>query len=704
MSRSRISPHRSAALRLAGLLIAVSFLVAGVAWGVTNEECLACHSDPSLTKTLPDGREVSLGVDEQQLANSVHAGFGCTDCHADATEIPHADDLAPVDCGMCHGDVQATFAGSIHGEAVAQGNPDAPRCADCHGSHGILPAGNDSSWVHPMRVVRTCARCHANPELVKKYDIRIEAPVEAYQRSVHGRALLIDNNPAAPTCSFCHPAHEMLRPTNPASTVARTNIPSLCGNCHGEIASVYLESIHGQAAMSGVSDSPVCIDCHGEHEILPPTDPRSTVFPANIARTTCTRCHASQILGQRYGFDATRIASYQQTYHGLATRKGALDVANCASCHGIHNIFASSDPRSTVNPANLQQTCGTCHPDATERFASINVHPTISGQGLPGPKTPRQIAREIYIILLIVVIGGMLAHNAIVWIYYVVEKRRREKRQAMVRRFTPFETVQHFLLLASFFILVFTGFALKFADSGWVRITEKLGMSEAVRGIVHRGAAVVMIASALAQVGFFLFTRRGRQEVVAILPKLRDVRDFKQNLAFHLHKTKERPLFARYDYTEKAEYLALIWGTAVMVFTGFVLWFPTFFTRYLPGWIFEVSEVVHYYEAWLAFLAILVWHFFYVIFHPEVQPLNLAFLDGKTPVEHAIHKHGTLAEAGAIEFPPAAAAEPRERAPEDRAGGAGDRAGGGRPAGGRDSSAEHDSSPPRDSGPRDSES
>ena len=89
-------------------------------------------------------------------------------------------------------------------------------------------------------------------------------------------------------------------------------------------------------------------------------------------------------------------------------------------------------------------------------------------------------------------------------------------------------------------------------------------------------------------------------------------------------------------------------GIAVVI----ILWFPTIASKYLPGWSFSVAEVIHYYEAWLAFLAILVWHFFFVIFHPEVYPINLTFLRGKTTVEHAVHRHGSVEAATGEPAPP----------------------------------------------------
>jgi cytochrome b subunit of formate dehydrogenase len=176
-------------------------------------------------------------------------------------------------------------------------------------------------------------------------------------------------------------------------------------------------------------------------------------------------------------------------------------------------------------------------------------------------------------------------------------------------------------------------------------------MTEAVRGIVHRVAAVVMIGISLVHLGFLVLTRPGRRELAALRPTMRDVTDFVHNMAYNLRLRTDRPTFPHFDYTEKAEYLALIWGTIVMVFTGFVLWFPTYFTRILPGWIFEVSEVVHYYEAWLAFLAIVVWHFFYVLFGPEASPMSVTWMDGMTTVDHALHKHGSLQPHQEIQYP-----------------------------------------------------
>ena len=147
--------------------------------------------------------------------------------------------------------------------------------------------------------------------------------------------------------------------------------------------------------------------------------------------------------------------------------------------------------------------------------------------------------------------------------------------------------------------------------------------------MTHRVCGVILIALTVAHTIFFLGTRRGRRDLSHLRPTLKDIKDVFGTIAYYLGRRAERPRFPRYDYAEKAEYLSLIWGTAVMILTGLVLWFPNQVTRWAPSWLVEVSEVVHFYEAWLAFLAILIWHWFFVIFHPEEYPLNLTFLTGK---------------------------------------------------------------------------
>ncbi|MEW6749595.1 MAG: cytochrome b/b6 domain-containing protein, partial [Candidatus Latescibacterota bacterium] len=187
--------------------------------------------------------------------------------------------------------------------------------------------------------------------------------------------------------------------------------------------------------------------------------------------------------------------------------------------------------------------------------------------------------------------------------------------------------------------LVITGFALKFPDAWWVKPLTWLGMAETTRRWVHRIAGVVMLVQSVVYLGYLLFHRAGRRDLVAMLPRLTDVRDLRTNVLYRLGRAPAEPLFARYTYVEKAEFWAVVWGTVIMGASGLTLWFPEVATRFLPGLVVSLAEIVHYYEAWLATLAIVVWHFFYVILYPGEYPVNLTVFDGRITEESLAAHH-----------------------------------------------------------------
>ena len=161
-------------------------------------------------------------------------------------------------------------------------------------------------------------------------------------------------------------------------------------------------------------------------------------------------------------------------------------------------------------------------------------------------------------------------------------------------------------------------------------------MDEPVRRLLHRIAAVGMILASLYHLGY-LFTTRGREQLRHMAPRASDLRQLGSNLAFHLGRNAVRPAFARFRYIEKAEYWAVVWGTLVMVLTGLLLWFPDRLAG--PSWLVRVAEAIHLYEAWLAFLAIVVWHFFFVMLRPGVFPLSFTVFDGRMDPEELEKEH-----------------------------------------------------------------
>jgi cytochrome b subunit of formate dehydrogenase len=179
-----------------------------------------------------------------------------------------------------------------------------------------------------------------------------------------------------------------------------------------------------------------------------------------------------------------------------------------------------------------------------------------------------------------------------------------------------------------------TGFALKYSESWWAQPLVAWEGKVALRGIVHRTAGVVLLLSLLYHVGHLIASRRDRAILRGLMPRLQDARDLWAMLRHNMGLSKERPTFGAFSYAEKVEYLAYIWGSAVMAITGFLLWFNTTTLTYLPSWVADAATVTHFYEAVLATLSILVWHLYMVVFDPAVYPMDLSWITGEVPADH----------------------------------------------------------------------
>ena len=226
-------------------------------------------------------------------------------------------------CAQCHGE-QTKLAASAHSGV---------ECVACHPGHEKHP--------HSAAAPPACASCHSSV-------------AGDWARSVHGRASRA-GNAGAPACDTCHgKAHEAARAR---AQEFRKAVPDTCGMCHTEIAGQFRSSVHGKAVARGITQAPVCTDCHGEHSIEKPTSQASLVHPSHI-RETCANCHGNVRLSRKFGLPADRIVSFDASYHGLATKAGSQTVASCASCHGFHNILASTDPNSTIHPKTCRPPAG----------------------------------------------------------------------------------------------------------------------------------------------------------------------------------------------------------------------------------------------------------------------------------------------------------------------------------------------------------
>jgi len=175
-------------------------------------------------------------------------------------------------------------------------------------------------------------------------------------------------------------------------------------------------------------------------------------------------------------------------------------------------------------------------------------------------------------------------------------------------------------------------------------------MNETLRSITHRIAGVVLIAAAFYHLVYLAFYRDGRRLLRDIWPSVGDAAEFWNNLRYYLGLTSQKPSFGRFSYAEKLEYWALLWGTFIMAATGVMLWAAITVGNLGQRWWLDVATAIHFYEAVLASLAIVVWHFYQVFFDPDAYPMNWSWWDGQLPVEHYRAEHPldleTVLEAG----------------------------------------------------------
>jgi predicted CXXCH cytochrome family protein len=296
---------------LAGIFLITAFTPAAAELQPQETEhyCLSCHSNPDLSMQLPNGETLSLYIPPEKIENSIHSreGIECEACHTEIKTYPHpeieynsARELSRsyyLSCRKCHSANYEKTLDSMHAKAAEAGNLDAPVCTDCHGAHSVLSPDEPRSFVS-----ETCGTCH-------------EKVYKDYLGSIHGGALIDENNP----------------------------------------------------------DVPVCTDCHGVHNI---SDPGSELFHVQ-SPDMCASCHADVELMQEYGLSPNVYDLYELSWHGvdIAVYKAMWptihhESAVCTDCHGIHDMLSTSDPDSRVNPDNLLKTCRECHPEAGPNWTS----------------------------------------------------------------------------------------------------------------------------------------------------------------------------------------------------------------------------------------------------------------------------------------------------------------------------------------------
>ncbi|MEW6368223.1 MAG: cytochrome b/b6 domain-containing protein [Acidobacteriota bacterium] len=606
--------------------------------------CSSCHEPHAMPDPVRSSDAFSQCVSCHRksvvdFAGSVHEArlrggeMTCASCHS----IHLEPGQVAFHCGDCHEKANEEYRQSAHFKQNPTGLGAAANCGDCHNrGHQVRSAGDPQAMTHFANQPKMCGKCHGESLVVAPNYVRLPMTLSNYRKSVHYERLLEwEQDPSKPrgaVCTDCHESHLVRSAGDTASVSNRMRVADTCGKCHPKQSRDYQTSVHGAALAHGLTDTPACPDCHDSHMILSQYDPLSRTFEPSVS-ADCGQCHESRSLTDRFGIWPGVVKSYRDSYHGWAIGKQTT-VANCTDCHTTHRIRSHLDPTSTTYPKNVVRTCGRCHENSNEEFATSYTHASF-GQiwGV------HDVVRVVYIVLIIAVLTGMVAHNTLILSHTIRKHYLSHLEEEHVLRMNRTEVLQHILLIVTFTGLAVTGFALRFPESWWVRALRWAGMDEGVRAASHRVFAALLVAGTVWHALWMVLSRRGRAKLAAYLPAWQDVASARETVRYYFGMRDEKPGFGVYDYTQKAEYWALVWGTIVMGLTGFVLWFPSLMTSWSPGWTVRVSEVVHYYEAILAVGAILVWHFFFVIYHPKVYPVSLTFVTGRMPLHEWKEDH-----------------------------------------------------------------
>ena len=616
--------------------------------GMSDRDCQRCHGDPNL-KVTRGGKTVSLFVNEAELGASRHAGKACVQCHTGGTPSHNRScDTMPakVDCSICHADQVNQYRESTHGQLAAQGSPDAPGCQDCHSPHGTLGKTDSASPTFSRNVPALCAKCHqSGQKAALRYTGKQSQIVEHYKESIHGKGLLQSGLTVTADCADCHTAHHELPASDPRSSVYRANIALTCAKCHRGIYEMFHMSVHSPEVTKTAKELPVCSDCHSAHSIQR-TD--LSDFRLHIM-DQCGRCH-QQI-----------TEAYFETFHGKVSKLGYLQTAKCYDCHGAHDILPVNDPRSRLSRNNIVNTCGKCHTGSHRQFAGYLTHATHHD-----PKKYPFLFWTFWgmtsLLVGTLVISG--AHT-LAWLPRSLAYRRQARNGPpetgmYVRRFRKFHRNLHLMVVSSFLGLALTGMILKFSYAGWAKVLAHLLGGFEGAGLIHRFCAVLTFT----YFGLHLYdlARLRRQSgkswwrfiagPESMLLNRRDWREFLGSLKWFLGRGS-RPEYGRWTYWEKFDYFAVFWGVAIIGGTGLMLWFPEIFTRVFPGWMVNVATTIHSDEALLAVSFIFVVHFFNTHFRPEKFPIDTVIFTGGMPLEEfkrdRPREYRELVESGQLE-------------------------------------------------------
>jgi len=596
---------------------------------ISDNTCLKCHENEATHKIVGD-KKVSLKVNVMDLASSSHKSITCVKCHSDVTAniTRPCETVGKVDCSNCHANESDIYFSSGHGEAYFSKKENAPYCTDCHGTHLVKPKTDESSPVYRSAIPKLCGECHhKDGKATIGTNLAEEDAFHDYSTSVHGKSLVEKGLLSAAVCTDCHTTHFNLKQSDPRSSVHEKNIAATCGHCHKGIYDEYAHSDHNIMNNTAEQKFPTCNTCHSSHNI---SEVHKDKFMSEIT-VQCGKCHKEL------------SESYLETYHGKVYQLGYLQAARCSDCHGAHSIYKTENHKSMVNSENIVATCQKCHADAGMKFTGYLTHATHNNKA----EYPWLYYTFWIMTGLLVSVFAFFGLHTLLWLPRSISAMRKKKVHAKevgekvyVRRFTKSQSITHLFVIVSFLSLAFTGMILKFAYMDWAKFFVKLIGGAYSAGVIHRVAAVVTFGYFSYHV-YSLFKMKKEKQLSmkdfifgkdTLMFNGQDLKDFRATMKWFVGKGP-RPSYGKWTYWEKFDYMAVFWGVVVIGSTGLMLWFPVFFTRFLPGWLINVAQIIHSDEALLAVGFIFTIHFFNTHLRPEAFPMDTVIFTGKVLID-----------------------------------------------------------------------
>ncbi|MFI5362772.1 MAG: cytochrome c3 family protein [Elusimicrobiota bacterium] len=600
---------------VAAALVMLLCSTGAAAGGAADKVCLRCHGRP----------EARGHVEASDLADSVHANTPCASCHTDVGTMPPHVKPSKIECVKCHARQGSEYRTGIHAQARAKGESEAAACQDCHRpAHAIHSRSDPRSSVHPFNLPHTCSRCHANPEMAQRFGFPPDI-LAAYYSTVHGQALQKSGLVVTAVCSDCHGNHDIRRRSDPASRVNRNHVTQTCGRCHVGIAMTYAESIHGRAFADGKPLAPTCVNCHSAHAIV---RAEGSKYRMEVARD-CGDCHPKYLesYADTYHGKVTRLG-YSQTAkcsdcHGshnilppsdpLSTLSPQNKVATCRKCHPNANENFATYIAHTARKDQIQfkiifLTVLLMSALLIGTFTFFGAHTMLWISRMvsdwrrvsvaEAPQPPAEVFHQrfplyhrlihgtVIVSFLGLVFTGMpLKFSQTGWAIFLSHLMGGFEAAGLIHRFCA--------------LLTFSYFGLHLAY-----VARHLA--------THRD--------------FDLFGPD------SMMPRWKDLHDLIGQVKWFLGRGP-RPRFDRWTYWEKFDYWAVFWGVSIIGASGLVLWFPEIFARVLPGWIFNVATVIHSDEALLAAGFIFTIHFFHTHLRPGKFPMDDVIFTGRISEE-----------------------------------------------------------------------